>query len=183
VQQTTRKLTIVTSLCGTAHPDSTNYINEQRQTVLLPCRSQRTTSPCLQVCANAAVTPSASKPATTSDFKFIIFYSREFNPTPHRIGYLIPWFFIRQAQTIAGMAKPSPQFARAPALVALGAAIRRERSGRGLSQELLAVDAGLDRSYMGGVERGEHNLSVMNLLKIAVALKLSPSQLLECADL
>ena len=81
------------------------------------------------------------------------------------------------------MAKPSPQFARAPALVALGAAIRRERSGRGLSQELLAVDAGLDRSYMGGVERGEHNLSVMNLLKISVALKLSPSQLLERADL
>jgi transcriptional regulator with XRE-family HTH domain len=47
----------------------------------------------------------------------------------------------------------------------------------------MAVDAGLDRSYMGGVERGEHNLSVMNLLKIAVALKLSPSQLLDCADL
>ena len=81
------------------------------------------------------------------------------------------------------MAKPSPLFARAPALVALGAAIRRERSGRGLSQELLAVDAGLDRSYMGGVERGEHNLSVMNLLKIAVALKLSPSQLLDHANL
>jgi transcriptional regulator with XRE-family HTH domain len=68
-------------------------------------------------------------------------------------------------------------------LVALGAAIRRERSERGLSQEALAVDADLDRSYMGGIERGEHNLTVMNLVKIAGALKLSPSKLLDSASL
>jgi len=68
-------------------------------------------------------------------------------------------------------------------LVALGAAIRRERSDRGLSQEALAVDADLDRSYMGGIERGEHNLTVMNVIKIAGALKLSPSKLLDSASL
>ena len=68
-------------------------------------------------------------------------------------------------------------------LVALGAAIRRERSDRGLSQEALAVDADLDRSYMGGIERGEHNLTVMNVIKIAGALKLSPSKLLNSASL
>ena len=68
-------------------------------------------------------------------------------------------------------------------LVALGAAIRRERSERGLSQEALAVDADLDRSYMGGIERGEHNLTVMNVVKIAGALKLSPSKLLDSASL
>lgn len=53
------------------------------------------------------------------------------------------------------MAKPSPQFAGDPVLIALGAAIRRARTGGGLSQEALAVDAEVDRSYMGGIERGE----------------------------
>ena len=60
-----------------------------------------------------------------------------------------------------GMAKRSPIFAGDPALVALGAAIRRARTEVGLSQEALAVEADVDRSYMGGVERGEHNLSIM----------------------
>ena len=68
-------------------------------------------------------------------------------------------------------------------LVALGEAIRRARTGAGLSQEALAVDADLDRSYMGGIERGEHNLTVMNIVKIANALKLKPSTLLESAGL
>ena len=76
------------------------------------------------------------------------------------------------------MAKPSPQFAGDPVLVALGAAIRRARSANGLSQEALAVDADLDRSYMGGIERGEHNLTLMNLVKIAGALKVRASNLL-----
>ena len=82
-----------------------------------------------------------------------------------------------------GMAKPSPQFAGDPVLVALGEAIRRARTGADLSQEALAVDADLDRSYMGGIERGEHNLTVMNIVKIANALKLKPSTLLESAGL
>ena len=81
------------------------------------------------------------------------------------------------------MAKPSPQFAGDPVLVALGEAIRRARTGAGLSQEALAVDAALDRSYMGGIERGEHNLTVMNIVKIADALKLKPSTLLDSAEL
>ena len=81
------------------------------------------------------------------------------------------------------MAKPSPQFAGDPVLVALGVAIRKERSDRDLSQEALAVDADLDRSYMGGIERGEHNLTVMNLVKIARALNLTPSKLFISAGL
>ena len=81
------------------------------------------------------------------------------------------------------MAKPSPQFAGDPVLVALGDAIRRARTGVGLSQEALAVDADLDRSYMGGIERGEHNLTIMNLTKITDALKMSPSSLLASAGL
>ena len=81
------------------------------------------------------------------------------------------------------MAKPSPQFAGDPVLLALGAAIRRARSSRGLSQEALAVDADLDRSYMGGIERGEHNLTLMNLVKIAGALKVRASKLLEESEI
>ena len=81
------------------------------------------------------------------------------------------------------MAKPSPQFAGDPVLVALGEAIRRARTGVGLSQEALAVDADLDRSYMGGIERGEHNMTTMNIVKIADALKMSPSSLLASAGL
>ena len=81
------------------------------------------------------------------------------------------------------MAKPSPTYADDPVLVALGEAIRRARIGIGLSQEVLAVDADLDRSYVGGIERGEHNLSVMNFVKIADALKTSPSSLFGSAGL
>ncbi len=68
-------------------------------------------------------------------------------------------------------------------LVALGAEIRRARAGVGLSQEALAVDAGLDRSYVGGIERGEHNITIMNITKIADALKVKPSKLLESCGL
>jgi transcriptional regulator with XRE-family HTH domain len=81
------------------------------------------------------------------------------------------------------VAKPSEKFAGDPVLVAIGAAIRRARKEVGLSQEALAVDAGLDRSYMGGIERGEHNFAVMTVVKIADALKMSPSELFRSTDL
>lgn len=76
------------------------------------------------------------------------------------------------------MAKKSPTHAGDEVLVGLGAAIRRARLSGGVSQEALAAEAEIDSSYMGGVERGEHNLTVMNLKRIAVALKTKPSQLL-----
>ena len=81
------------------------------------------------------------------------------------------------------MAKPSPTYAGDPSLVALGQAIRHYRSRAGLSQESLALHAGLDRSYLGGVERGEHNIAVVNLFRIASALNVSVAQLFKEADL
>jgi transcriptional regulator with XRE-family HTH domain len=81
-----------------------------------------------------------------------------------------------------GMAKPSPSFAGDPALVKIGESIRRVRKELGLSQETLAHDAGVDRSYMGGVERGEHNLTVMSLLRIASALNCKASLLIDEVD-
>lgn len=81
------------------------------------------------------------------------------------------------------MAKPSPSFAGNPALVRLGAVIRAERQALGLSQEALADKANIDRSYMGGIERGEHNIAIMNLLKIADALGMKASKLLHEAEM
>ena len=80
------------------------------------------------------------------------------------------------------MAKKSPSFSGNPALVSLGAAIREARKAKGISQEALAELAGIDRSYMGGIERGEHNLAIMNLLKIADALGVKASLLLNGAE-
>ena len=55
-------------------------------------------------------------------------------------------------------------------LIKLGSQIREERKKRGLSQEQLAFDAGVDRSYIGGIERGERNVSFLTLVKIADCL-------------
>lgn len=45
----------------------------------------------------------------------------------------------------------------------VGLNIRRIRSEKGLSQESLAFEADLDRSYIGGVERGDRNIAILNL--------------------
>lgn len=66
-------------------------------------------------------------------------------------------------------------------LAAFGEALRAQRKERGLSQEELAARASLDRSYVGGVERGERNVSLVNLNKLARALDLTLAELL--ADL
>lgn len=60
----------------------------------------------------------------------------------------------------------------------MGQRIRQVRSHAGVSQEELAHIANLDRSYVGGVERGDRNLSVLNVLKLAAALKVQPGELL-----
>jgi XRE family transcriptional regulator, regulator of sulfur utilization len=61
----------------------------------------------------------------------------------------------------------------------IGQKVRRYREQRGLSQEELAWKIGLSTSYMGQLERGERNLNVDKILKIAKALKVNPSELLK----
>lgn len=69
------------------------------------------------------------------------------------------------------------------ALVALGAAIRKVRIEQGISQEKLALLAEVDRSYVGRVERGDNNVAMLTLLRLAAALGLQASQLLDRAAL
>ena len=65
----------------------------------------------------------------------------------------------------------------------LGAAVRAQRQELGMSQEALADLAGLDRAHMGKIERGERNVSVLNLLRICHALQIPASRLLVNAGL
>ena len=64
-----------------------------------------------------------------------------------------------------------------PALIKLGKRIRELRENKGFSQEAFAYEVGLDRTYMGSVERGERNIAAINLIRIAKALKVEMSEL------
>ncbi len=68
-------------------------------------------------------------------------------------------------------------------LVKLGESIRARRKGLELSQEELADYAGIDRSHMGKIERGERNVTMLNIARIAEAMRCKPSQLLMDAGL
>ena len=65
---------------------------------------------------------------------------------------------------------------------AFGTAVKRRREKLGLSQEKLADRAHLHRTYLGSVERGERNVSLKNIVLIASALRISPSELLGEAE-
>lgn len=60
-----------------------------------------------------------------------------------------------------------------------GRTVRKYRVASGLSQEELAATAGLHRTYVGGIERGERNVSLENIVRLARALKIHPSILFE----
>ena len=64
----------------------------------------------------------------------------------------------------------------------LGRAVRRLRKAAGYSQESFADLVGVHRTYMGAVERGEVNISLQNIERIANALELRPSKLLQKAE-
>lgn len=66
-------------------------------------------------------------------------------------------------------------------MAGLGQVIRARRLELELSQEALAHLAGIDRSHMGKIERGERNVTLLNIERIADALKIAPSALLASA--
>lgn len=67
-------------------------------------------------------------------------------------------------------------------LLSFGLAVRAVRESKNISQEDLAVTAGLHRTYIGGIERGERNLGLRNIFRIARALGCKPSQLIAAAE-
>lgn len=66
--------------------------------------------------------------------------------------------------------------------LAFGEAIRELRNERGISQEALALECDLDRTYVGGIERGELNPSLTNVFKIADALQVGAAEIHARAD-
>lgn len=63
-----------------------------------------------------------------------------------------------------------------------GARVRELRKNEGYSQESFADECGLDRTYMGGIERGERNVALRNIEKIAEALGISIAELMRDID-
>lgn len=61
----------------------------------------------------------------------------------------------------------------------VGSNVRRSRHAAGMTQEQLAFNAEIDLTYVGGIERGKRNPSVVVLARIADALSIEPSALLE----
>ncbi|PYR93548.1 MAG: transcriptional regulator [Acidobacteria bacterium] len=66
-----------------------------------------------------------------------------------------------------------------PFLRKLGGRIKELRAERKISQEALAHECRIDRSYMSGIERGVRNITVLRLVNIAIALRVPPQKLLE----
>lgn len=60
-----------------------------------------------------------------------------------------------------------------------GETVRRFREVEGISQEQLAERCGLHRTYVGSVERGERNVSLLNIVRLSRALDETPSTLME----
>lgn len=64
----------------------------------------------------------------------------------------------------------------------VGRNVKQHREAKGLSQEQLAFEADLHRTYVSGVERGVRNPTVLIVAKLANALGVEPSKLLELKD-
>jgi transcriptional regulator with XRE-family HTH domain len=66
---------------------------------------------------------------------------------------------------------PDPRFLFGVRLIEL-------RKAKGWSQERLSLESGVARSYLGGVERGQRNIALVNICRLAEALAVSPAELL-----
>ena len=69
-----------------------------------------------------------------------------------------------------------------PDLIRFGNAVRARRKALGYSQESFADAVGLDRGYTGGIERGSHNITLLNILKIIAALEMTHAEFFAVFD-
>jgi transcriptional regulator with XRE-family HTH domain len=81
------------------------------------------------------------------------------------------------------MPRASPSYSGHPVLVGLGRSVKQSRAERGVSQEELAHLAGIDRSYMSSIERGEQNVGLMSMQRVAAALGVTLAELVLNAKL
>ena len=95
----------------------------------------------------------------------------------------MPWPSLHHKPTIRGMQRVSSKTDHNGDLAAFGAIVRARRKELGLSQEALADLAEIDRSHMGRIERGERNVSVLNVIRVARAIGVLPSELLRQSGL
>ena len=77
------------------------------------------------------------------------------------------------------MAVPPSQRTKDPDLLAFGQRLRAQRHAAGLTQEALAAQAGLHWTYIGQIERGERNLTLKNILRLAEGLGVGPAVLVQ----
>jgi len=75
----------------------------------------------------------------------------------------------------------APSFTYTDPRILFGLRLAQLRRERGWSQETLAFESGVARSYLGGVERGKRNLSLVNICRLAATLELPPAMLLDFA--
>ena len=78
-----------------------------------------------------------------------------------------------------GMSAAKLSIDRTDPRVVFGRQLAELRRQAGMSQEALALESGLARSYLGGVERGQRNIALLNICRLAAALSLRPSDLLQ----
>lgn len=65
--------------------------------------------------------------------------------------------------------------------ILFGRRLAEIRRAKGWSQEKLALESGMARSYVGGVERGQRNIALVNICKLAETLGISPGELMTFA--
>jgi len=74
---------------------------------------------------------------------------------------------------------PDTQSTHSDPRLLFGERLIQLRKARGWSQEKLSLESGVARSYLGGVERGQRNIALINICRLADALSVTPSELLK----
>ena len=95
----------------------------------------------------------------------------------------MPWPQKEHSATIGAMPRTSGKHDKDKLLVLFGDSVRVRRKALKMSQEALADYAGIDRSHIGKIERGERNVTLLNMARIAEAMKCKLSEILTDAKL